>query len=89
MTARAEFLEAWVAHDRAASAFSARGGWGASTETLKDRTDELSDTRAAYAETLDVSSVHLADVLVAWRRCGFDHAQAVRAFEAGWKERNS
>lgn len=45
---------------------------------LKEETDALVDAKAAFAEELGISSVHLMRALLELRHDGVDHAKAVR-----------
>jgi hypothetical protein len=86
VTTRSSFLEAWGQFDAAAERHSATKGKGASTETLKNVTDELTRLRRIYALELGIDATRLADLLASWRRCGRNHDRALRAVEAGLKE---
>lgn len=85
---RSEFLDSWQQHDRASERFSDKRGRDATTATLKQVTDRLVTARTTYCAALGISPVHAQSILEGWRRAGFNHQRALRALEAGWKERD-
>lgn len=86
---RSEYLDAWQQHDRASERFSDKRGRGATTATLKSSADRMADACAAYSAALGMSPVHATHILVAWRRAGLNHQNALAALEAGWEQRTT
>lgn len=85
MSVRSEMLDAWQQYDDACERNSRSKG-KSTEQTLKQVTDRHIATFAVYAAEQEVGVLVLKDILTAWRRAGFNHERALRAFEAGLKE---
>lgn len=80
--ARDAFLDAWIALDAASSAVSA-SKHRPSARTLQREAERHTDALRAFADDIGMNPIHVLSVLQAWRRAGRDHAQALKALEAG------
>lgn len=82
---RADYLDQWQRFDDAAVRMG-EAKHAPGPGALEHLSDKFTKAHREFSEAMGIGPLQLRDLLVAWRRAGWNQEDALRAVEAGLRE---